>query len=107
MTTQQDYWRSLAKFQKSFTKNLKRKIKEVKAIKTGKMYRTTKGKIDKKTSMAEVSSTFYYKYVDGGTSRIKPRKITEKALKTHEVKRAMEEVVNKYVSWQINKTLNK
>lgn len=107
MKARNDYYRALAGFQKTFTKNLKRKIKEVKAYKTGRMYRTTKGKIEKRKSMAVVDSTHYYPYVDEGTSRIRPRNITKKALNTHEVKSSMENVVKKYIEWQISDEISK
>ncbi len=98
------YYQRLAVYSNVFTKNLKRKIKEVKAIRTGKMLNTTKGKYGKANKIT-VNSTDYYPYVDEGTSRIKPRKITEKALNTNQVKKAMDEVVKAYVDWQISEIL--
>ena len=99
-----NYWRALAVYSNVFTANLKRKIKEVKAIRTGRMLRTTKGKYGKKNKI-EVDSTNYFPYVDEGTSRIKPRKITQKALNATQTKKAMDNVVKAYVDWQIAEEL--
>jgi hypothetical protein len=100
------YWRSLAVYSRVFTANLKRKIKEVKAIRTGKMLRTTKGKYGK-INVIQVDSTNYFPYVDEGTSRIKPRQITKKALNATQTQKAMDEVVKAYVEWQIAEELLK
>ncbi len=100
------YYQRLAVYSRVFTTNLKRKIKEVKAIKTGRMLRTTKGKYGKENQI-KVDSTFYFPFVDEGTTRIKPRKITQKALNANQTKKAMDNVVIAYVDWQIAEAMKR
>lgn len=88
--------------------NIKRQIIEVKAVDTGRMKNNTKVKLGydfgkDKFTITKVNSTFYYIFVDEGTIRIEPRRITDKTLKRKVVQLSLDKLYTKWFDYYFDK----
>jgi hypothetical protein len=97
------YWSLLGSSSRVFDAVLKQVIIEVDAIDTSWMKNTSVirmvGREDR--HVFKINTTFYFKFVDRGTSRITPREIIKKWEKRPEVKEQIRKVLTAYEVWQL------
>ncbi len=87
---------------------IKKTIIQVKAVDTGRMKNNTKVKLGynfakDEFTIVQVNSTDYYIFVDEGTIRIKPRKITEKTIDKKQVLVSLEKLFDKWIDYMIDR----
>jgi len=108
MTTKLLFISQLGATTKVLNAEIKKQIIEVRAVKTGRMKNTTKVKVGYDFgrdvfTIQSVNSTKYYIFVDEGTIRITPRKITEKTLERPAVTSALDRLYDKWMDYMIDK----
>jgi hypothetical protein len=108
MATKQQFISQLGACTRTVNAEIKKQIVEVGAVRTGRMKNTTKVKVDydfakDMFTIRDINSTFYYKFVDEGTSRIAPRKITEKTLDRDRVDKAFAKLYDVWIEWMIDR----
>jgi len=87
---------------------IKKQIKEVGAVRTGRMKNTTKVKVSydfnrEVFTIKSVNSTDYYIFVDKGTIHIKARNITDKTLDRAKVQAALDRLYEKWIEWMVER----
>ncbi len=87
---------------------IKKTIIQVKAVDTGRMKNNTKVKLGynfakDEFTIVQVNSTDYYIFVDEGTIRIKPRKITEKTIDKKQVQVSLDKLFDKWIDYMIDR----
>ena len=87
---------------------IKKTIIQVKAVDTGRMKNNTKVKLGynfakDEFTIVQVKSTDYYIFVDEGTIRIKPRKITEKTIDKKQVQVSLDKLFDKWIDYMIDR----
>jgi hypothetical protein len=96
------YWSLLGSSSRAFDRILKEVIVEVDAIDTGWMKNTSVIRMEEKEErhVFKINTTFYFRFVDRGTSRITPREIIKKFEKRPETKEQIRKVLEAYWLWQ-------
>ena len=97
------YWSLLGSSSRVFDRILKEVIVEVDAIDTSWMKNTSVIRMHDRGDrhVFKINTTFYFKFVDRGTSRITPREIIKKWEKRPEVKEQIRKVLSAYEAWQL------
>jgi hypothetical protein len=114
MATKQQFISQLGACTRTVNAQIKQQIVDVKAVRTGRMKNNTKVKVDydfqkDMFTITDINSTFYYKWVDGGTKnadkswRIVPREITEKTLDRDKVQKAFDKLYSVWIDWLIDR----
>jgi hypothetical protein len=96
------YFSLLGSSSRVFDRILKEVIVEVDAIDTSWMKNTSVIRMQEREErhVFKINTTFYFKFVDRGTSRITPREIIKKWEKRPEVKVQIRKVLTAYEVWQ-------
>ncbi|SRR6056297_1983679 len=96
------YWQTLGSSSRVFDRALKDVIIEVDAIDTEWMKNTSVVRMREREDrhVFNISTTFYFKFVDRGTRYITPRQILSKWQKLPEVRTQVQKVLSAYETWQ-------
>ncbi len=105
MTAQQakaKYWQTLGSASRVFDRALKDVIIEVDAIDTEWMKNTSVVRMREREDrhVFNISTTFYFKFVDRGTKYITPREILQKWQRLPEVREQVQKVLTAYENWK-------